>query len=525
MEGVILLPYAEIKEPFTGYWDAINGRSRVDYYGDLVQTVQRADITTNGNAGINYKLAWAPNAQRVPQRVCFQVNGTQDAPVTATTVLPDLTGFNYIRDEDCPSLVWPSTNRTCEHWESISTNGDKESKYVFWLTRGASGEAIPVHYLMKGRNTLFGSHYDEYRVLYRNYVLQPSIDDDVFAFVSNLTCRSYPGPGHAKNVAIHDPIREFIHGVGHHIDSEFDRFKNKHEKNYNDASQHEVRKNAFRNNYRFIESSNRKNVHFKLAVNHLADRTQEELQGLRGRMHTPGYNGGKPFDKTVRTRGDVPDQFDWRLYGAVNPVKDQAVCGSCWSFGTSGTIEGTYFVKTGHLLRVSEQQLIDCSWQQGDNGCDGGEDFRAYSYLQSVGGISLDEDYGGYLGADGKCHDTDVPLRVQINGFVNVTSNDPDALQLAVFENGPVTIGIDASQPSFSFYSSGVYYDANCGNTPDSLDHQVLVVGYGTLYGQRYWLVRNSWSTWWGNDGYILMAQKDNNCGVMTSPTYPLIDV
>ena len=96
--------------------------------------------------------------------------------------------------------------------------------------------------------------------------------------------------------------------------------------------------------------------------------------------------------------------------GAVNPVKDQAVCGSCWSFGTSGTIEGTYFVKTGILPRLSEQQLIDCSWQQGDDGCDGGEDFRAYSYIQSVGGLSLDEDYGGYLGQDGKCHDRRVPL-------------------------------------------------------------------------------------------------------------------
>jgi C1A family cysteine protease len=107
---------------------------------------------------------------------------------------------------------------------------------------------------------------------------------------------------------------------------------------------------------------------------------------------------------------------------------------------------------------------------------------------------------------------------------VNVTSNDPDALKIALFENGPVTVAIDASQPSFSFYSNGVYYDENCGNQPDNLDHQVLAVGYGKMCGQDYWLIRNSWSTWWGNDGYILMSTKNNNCGVMTSPTYPLID-
>lgn len=521
---MILLPYAEIKEPFVGYWDADKGRSRVDYYGDLVQTVQRSDIDGEGVAGVNYKLAWVPDASRDVQRVCFQINGTKDAPVTATSVLPDLSEFDYIRTEDCPSLVWPSTNRSCEMWQTISRVGEKENRYTFWLARGASGEAIPVHYLMKGRNTLFGSHYDEYRIVYRKYQLPPAIDDDVFAFVKNLTCRSYPGPGHAANPALHDPIREFVHGKGQHIESEFDKFKNKHAKSYADGFEHESRKNVFRSNYRLIASLNRKNVHFKMSVNHLADRTEDELRGLRGRMTSAGYNGGQAFDSSKRSRGALPDQLDWRLYGAVNPVKDQAVCGSCWSFGTTGTIEGTYFVKTGHLVRLSEQQLIDCSWQQGDNACDGGEDFRAYEYVQLAGGLALDEEYGGYLGQDGKCHDRDIPLRVKLTGFVNVTSNDPHALQLALFENGPVTVGIDASQPSFSFYSSGVYFDDNCGNTPDNLDHQVLAVGYGTMYGQKYWLIRNSWSTWWGNDGYILMAQKKNNCGVMTSPTFPLID-
>jgi len=479
---------------------------------------------SDGVSGINYKLAWMPDANRNLKRVCFQVNGTEDSPVTATSVLPDLSDFKFVREEECPSLVWPSSNRSCERWESVATIGQKENKYTFWSTRGASNEVIPVHYKMMDRNTLFGSHYDEYLVLYRRYILVPRINEDVFAFVSNLTCRAYPGPGHTENVALHDPIREFIHQKGQHIDAEFDKFMNKHSKEYRNELEHHVRKNLFMHNYRFIESSNRKNVHYKMAVNHLADKTKEELMGLRGRLYTPGYNGGKDFDKTKRSRGDLPDNFDWRLYGAVNPVKDQAVCGSCWSFGTVGTIEGTYFVKTGHLVRLSEQQLIDCSWQQGDNACDGGEDFRAYEYIQLSGGMSLDEDYGGYLGQDGKCHDRDVPLRVKLSGFVNVTSNDPDALKIALFENGPVTVAIDASQPSFSFYSNGVYYDENCGNQPDNLDHQVLAVGYGKMCGQDYWLIRNSWSTWWGNDCYILMSTKNNNCGVMTSPTYPLID-
>ena len=87
-------------------------------------------------------------------------------------------------------------------------------------------------------------------------------------------------------------------------------------------------------------------------------------------------------------------------------------------------------------------------------------------------------------------------------------------------QHGPISVGIDASHRSFSFYSNGVYYDPERSNKPDGLDHSVLAVGYGEMEGKKYWLVKNSWSTHWGNDGYVLMAQKDNNCGVATSPTY-----
>ena len=76
-----------------------------------------------------------------------------------------------------------------------------------------------------------------------------------------------------------------------------------------------------------------------------------------------------------------------RLYGAVTPVKDQSVCGSCWSFGTVGTLEGALFLNTGQLTRLSQQALVDCSWGFGNNGCDGGEDWRAYQWIMKHGGI------------------------------------------------------------------------------------------------------------------------------------------
>ncbi|XP_074598856.1 C1 family peptidase 26-29-p [Brevipalpus obovatus] len=526
LEGVLILPYVEIREPFTAYYDMPNNRSRIDYYGDLVLTVQRGDQDDRNDdvIGISYKIVYAVDSAGLPVRKCFQANGSDIAPVQPQSALPDLTGFTYVTQENCPQYGSEERgDKNCELWKLVNVVEEKTNKYRFWLTRDSSGNPIPIHYVMEGFNSLFGSHYDKYEVSYKNYA-RNQVNESVFDVIQNISCSGYPGPGAGRIAHLHNPMAEFMSNERDResmVDQTFTIFKKDHNKQYDNQTQEALRKTYFRFNHRFVQSHNRRNLHYKLKINHLADLDDSELRMLRGRLYTKGYNGGEPFDKpTLKSR---PSELDWRLAGAVTPVKDQAVCGSCWSFGTVGTIEGTYFVKTGHLVSFSEQQLVDCSWDQGANGCDGGEDFRAYKYVMRAGGLAASDDYGSYIGQDGKCHDRNVPKTVQLRGFVNVTSYDPEALEIALFKNGPVTVAIDASQRTFSFFSHGVYYDPECGSTPDDLDHQVLAVGYGTLYGQRYWLIKNSWSTYWGNDGYILMSQKDNNCGVMTSPTYPLI--
>uniref|UniRef100_A0A8C8R9P9 Peptidase C1A papain C-terminal domain-containing protein n=1 Tax=Pelusios castaneus TaxID=367368 RepID=A0A8C8R9P9_9SAUR len=188
--------------------------------------------------------------------------------------------------------------------------------------------------------------------------------------------------------------------------------------------------------------------------------------------------------------------------GAVTPVKDQAMCGSCWSFATTGAMEGAFFLKTGVLTSLSQQILIDCSWGFGNYGCDGGEEWSAYEWIKKHGGIASTDSYGSY------------------KGMACATSTSL-TLKTAIYKNGPVAVSIDASHRSFSFYANGVYYEPKCG---DNLDHAVLAVGYGVLQGELYWLVKNSWSTYWGNNGYILMSMKDNNCGVATDATYPILE-
>lgn len=260
-------------------------------------------------------------------------------------------------------------------------------------------------------------------------------------------------------------MKEFVHPTdSSHVDTELRRFMNKHGIIYNSIEEHEKRQHIFTQNLRFIHSKNRAQLGFSLAVNHLSDKTSDELKALRG-FHSSGvYNGGKPFPYELNTKvlRDLPDDYDWRLYGAVTPVKDQSVCGSCWSFGTTGSIEGAWFLQNGgDLVRISQQALIDCSWGYGNNGCDGGEDFRAYAWIKKMGGIPTEESYGGYLGQDGYCHATDknVTLVAPISAWYNVTSGQPDALKVALLKHGPISVAIDASHKTFSFYSHGVYFE------------------------------------------------------------------
>ncbi|XP_012224399.2 digestive cysteine proteinase 1 [Linepithema humile] len=516
VKGTLYIPYAEIREPFYAWYDGNSGSSRIDYYGGMVKTFQ---LSHKGQYGASIKIAPVTTESISNEETCLEVNGTNKNKIYPQSIVPDTSEMECIGEEMINGLL-------CEKWRLVQEVGDKTNKYTLWIRYKKVSylpsvkEPIPVRYEMKGFNSLLGSHYDHYYLEYDWYSYeQPS--DDVFKIAENATCVSFPGPGE-NHIYTFNPMYEFIHHDEDHLHEAFDKFKKTHQREYKDILDDVRRKNLFRQNIRFIHSTNRANLGYQLEVNHLADRNDLELKALRGKQYTPGYNGGAPFphdiDKEIK---NVPDSIDWRLYGAVTPVKDQSVCGSCWSFGSTGAVEGAYFMKYKKLVRLSQQALIDCSWGFGNNGCDGGEDFRSYQWIMKHGGLPTEDDYGGYLGQDGYCHiNNNLTLTAKITGYVNVTPNNVNALKIAIAEHGPISIAIDARLKTFSFYANGVYYDPTCGNTEDKLDHAVLAVGYGTLNGKDYWLVKNSWSNYWGNDGYVLIAQKNDNCGVLLAPTY-----
>nr|XP_021140803.1 digestive cysteine proteinase 1 isoform X2 [Columba livia] len=329
-------------------------------------------------------------------------------------------------------------------------------------------------------------------------------------------CGDLPGST-AEHRVLANPMEDL---VGRHqpwAHEAFHQYRRQLGRRYGSAQELEHRQSIFVHNMRFVHSRNRAALSYTLALNHLADRTPQELAALRGRRRSGDPSNGQPFPSELYSGLILPESLDWRMYGAVTPVKDQAVCGSCWSFATAGAMEGALFLKTGVLTPLSQQVLIDCAWGFGN------EEWRAYEWIKKHGGIATTESYGTYKGQNGLCHYNQSEMLAKITGYVNVTSGNITAVKAAIYKHGPVAVSIDASHKTFSFYSNGIYYEPKCANKSGSLDHAVLAVGYGVLQGETYWLIKNSWSTYWGNDGYILMAMRDNNCGVATEATYPIL--
>ncbi|KAJ6663430.1 hypothetical protein lerEdw1_009509 [Lerista edwardsae] len=511
VKGVINLPYAEIEEPFEAWYNLTGNKSRIEYYNGQVVTLQLGFVEPHG---VMFKLTPQTTEKVVNAETCFQVNGTKEAHVKPQSVFPDLTGFKPIKEEYYKGIY-------CNVWQNITYKGRKKNVYTMWVTNSSCGVS-PVHYEMRGFNSLLGSHYDKYEIDYSDF--SNSFPESIFVLKSNETklCSEMSGASLEHHIMA-NPMADFVGGQDDRAHQVFHQYRKKFGKDYDTETEMEHRKNTFTHNMRFVHSKNRANLPYKLALNHLADLTQEEMAVMRGKLRSTTPNKGKPFPEEMYVGLILPESMDWRLYGAVTPVKDQAVCGSCWSFSSTGALEGALFLKTGQLMSLSQQVLIDCSWGFGNYACDGGEEWQAFEWVLKHGGIPTTESYGSYKGQNGYCHYNQSHFVAKLSGYVNVTSGNITALKAAIYKHGPVSVSIDASHKTFSFYSSGVYYEPKCKNKKGELDHAVLAVGYGVLQGELYWLIKNSWSTYWGNDGYILMSMKDNNCGVATDATYPIV--
>ncbi|KAL3501099.1 hypothetical protein ACH5RR_035548 [Cinchona calisaya] len=291
-----------------------------------------------------------------------------------------------------------------------------------------------------------------------------------------------------------------------------------------DLSEKQKRFNVFKANVHHIHKVNQMDKPYKLKLNRFADMTNHEFRNFYSSevkhfrmLHGSRANTGFMHEKTV----NLPASVDWRKQGAVTAVKDQGKCGSCWAFSTVVGVEGINKIKTGQLVSLSEQELVDC--EKDNEGCNGGLMEHAYDFIKKSEGITTERLYP-YTARDGRCDlaKKNAPV-VTIDGHEMVPANDENALMKAV-ANQPVSVAIDASGSNMQFYSEGVYTGESCGK---ELDHGVAVVGYGTAVdGTKYWIVKNSWGPEWGENGYIRMQRgvdaEEGICGITMEASYPL---
>jgi KDEL-tailed cysteine endopeptidase len=251
-----------------------------------------------------------------------------------------------------------------------------------------------------------------------------------------------------------------------------------------------------------------------MSVNQFADMTAEEFK-----ERFTGFRVGSYGCSKFTSIEPTPPRIDWREEGAVTDVKDQGQCGSCWAFSSTGAIEGLLAIKKGILTDLSEQELIDCATGKtyGSDGCNGGQMEGGFKYAINYGLCSFDSyPYEGVQGACKKCNSTFFPEDCR-----DVAPNDEVSLRVAVSRQ-PVAVAIEADTRYFQFYSGGILNSTDCGT---NLDHGVLAVGYGEENGQNYWLVKNSWSANWGENGYVRIASGGKGsgiCGIAANPSFPV---
>merc|ERR1711973_149393 len=301
------------------------------------------------------------------------------------------------------------------------------------------------------------------------------------------------------------------------LDSEWEKFKTKYGKTLLTGEEHDARKNIFANNLKFIEKHNAEHalcLHtFTVGINKFADLTNEEfIKIYTGEI--PKETSDLETKEADPTDPPLPDEIDWRVYNKVTEVKNQGQCGSCWAFST---IEGAYARSREELISLSEQQLVDCVTE--NSGCNGGFPLKGLKHVIKYGGVNTEESYP-YEAVQGECRFDENNVAATIDEAYKVVKGSEHSLQRALAFYGPVSVCIDATHYSFQLYQSGIYSEPACD--PNVMEHAVLAVGYATdENGQDYYIVKNSWGTDWGMDGYINMARNDNNaCGIATMAQY-----
>lgn len=305
------------------------------------------------------------------------------------------------------------------------------------------------------------------------------------------------------------------------IEKEWKQFKAEFNKTYESNTEDQKRYKIFKANLKNIQKHNNRfekgKETYLQEINRFGDLTDKEFGDLYGLMDFSDedivhYNDELIRNRSTSTNG-TKDHLDWREAGAVTPAKDQGKCGACWIFSAIGAVESYNYRKSGKLLSLSEQSVVDC---YSNDTCDGGIPYGAAEFVQNHG-IYLERDYP-YTGGQDSCRNISKPLIHLDFNFTQYVYNSDEELKESIKKHGPVSVCLYVTA-KWRFYSSGVWYHNKCSSFSN---HCVLVVGYGTENNNDYWLIKNSWGTNWGQDGFIKVARNihENYCGITSYGMY-----
>lgn len=332
----------------------------------------------------------------------------------------------------------------------------------------------------------------------------------------------------------------------------FHKYVNDYNKTYSNK-EIEGRLQTFTDNIKVIHNLNQQN-NSVYGITKYADWTNEEIQNLRNRNGKPRHKllrrtspirhhvqlwqgecaACKRFPNMAQYSKNPPQNWDWVAMGAVFPPIDQGMCGNCYAYAATGDIEGAWYLARRPLKRLSVQQITSCDRFGDDFGCQGSStNLDTFAYVIQNGGLASDETYP----LSAKTIRTGNPLvcklllakkiHSKIKGSLQISGNtvrrDEEVVRRAIYNLGPMTIGINAK--NLQFYQGGVIRPRHCAGGWDDLDHQVMLVGYGVDNGTPYWKIRNSWGTNWGEKGFFRLYRGTNLCGVVTDVVHSVVDL
>tara|TARA_B110000208_G_scaffold174102_1_gene218525 strand:+ start:6872 stop:7858 length:987 start_codon:yes stop_codon:yes gene_type:complete len=300
------------------------------------------------------------------------------------------------------------------------------------------------------------------------------------------------------------------------LKNQYTSYLSKYQKNYSET-EYNNRLEIYTTNMNYIKYHNDmadlKIKSYYLGETPFTDISNEEF---KSKLQSNKFNQGS-CTQLNSSNYSYPDNYDWRLQGAVSSIKNQAQCGSCWAFSAVGAIEGIVAIKHNKLISLSDQQLVDCGGSFSNQGCDGGWMDTAFDYVINNTGLCSNESYP-YRAVDQQCNTTcKIVPETNIKKCFDIQPQN-ESLVISYLSRQPISIAIEADSPQFQHYKRGIFDEPECYS--NQIDHGVLLVGYN----KRVLKVKNSWGTDWGMNGYIKFARSGDGvgmCGAYTNPSFP----